>query len=62
MFLSDHINLSRSECCRFFKNRVDQSLFQYILNFRVNKSIEPLVNTNKSIADIAYGIAFKKYI
>ncbi|GAA0182772.1 AraC family transcriptional regulator [Clostridium sediminicola] len=56
--ISEHINLSRSHCCRFFKNSVGQNLFQYIINFRVNKSIELLINTNKSIADIAYEVGF----
>jgi AraC family transcriptional regulator, melibiose operon regulatory protein len=56
--ISDYINLSRSECCRFFKNALGQNLFQYIINFKVNKSIELLLNTDKSIAEIANEVGF----
>lgn len=56
--ISDHVNLSRSECCRFFKKCVNQSLFQYILHYRVNKSVELLLQTDKSIATIAQEVGF----
>ena len=56
--VANHIHLSRSECCRFFKKCVNQSLFQYILHYRVNKSVELLLQTDKSIARIAQEVGF----
>ncbi len=56
--IANHVYLSRSECCRFFKNAIGQSLFQYILRYRINKSVELLTNTDKSIAIIAHEVGF----
>lgn len=56
--ISNHVNLSRSECCRFFKNSIGQTLFEYIIDFRINKSIELLLSSDKSIAEIAYEVGF----
>lgn len=56
--IAKHINLSRNECCRMFKKVMNQNLFDYLLNFRINKSIDYLLYTNDSIADIAYNTGF----
>lgn len=56
--ISDHVNLSRSECSRFFKNATGQTLFQYITLYRINRSIDLLFETDKSVAEIAYEVGF----
>jgi AraC-like DNA-binding protein len=56
--VADHINLSRSECSRFFKSATGQTLFQYIMYYRINKSVELLFQTDKSVAEIAYEVGF----
>lgn len=56
--IADHIHLSRSECSRFFKNATGQTLFQYITHYRINKSLELLFQTDKSMAEIAYEVGF----
>ena len=56
--ISALVDLSRSECCRFFKNSVGQNMFQYIIKFRINKSIHLLLDTDKTIAEIAYEVGF----
>lgn len=56
--LADHVHLSRSECSRFFKNATGQTLFQYITHYRINKSLELLFQTDKSVAEIAYEVGF----
>lgn len=56
--IARHVNISRSECCRFFKACVGQSLFQYILHYRINKSVELLINTDMSIANISLEVGF----
>lgn len=53
-----HINLSRSECSRFFHKSTGQSLFDFITDYRITQSL-PLLEENKlSIADIATEVGF----
>lgn len=56
--LSLEAGLSRSECSRFFKHYTGQNLFQYLIRYRVNRSVELLISTDKSIAEIAYEVGF----
>lgn len=56
--ISAEVGLSRSECSRFFKLYTGQNLFQYLIRYRVNRSIELLISTDKSIAEIAYEVGF----
>ncbi|NCB42303.1 MAG: AraC family transcriptional regulator [Clostridia bacterium] len=56
--ISTHVGLSRSECSRFFKSYTGQNLFRYLIHYRVNKSVELLLNTDRSIAEIAYEVGF----
>lgn len=37
--IAREVGLCKSECCRFFKRQMGSSLFQYILDFRVGKSL-----------------------
>ena len=41
------------ETCRFFKSHMNESLFDYLLHYRIQKSLPLLQNTNKSITDIS---------
>jgi AraC family transcriptional regulator, melibiose operon regulatory protein len=36
-------NISKSECCRFFKKVMRQSPFEYLLRYRIQKSVPPLL-------------------
>ena len=56
--VADAVHLSRSECSRFFHTVSGQSLFQYLTELRINRSIELLAHTNKSITEIAYETGF----
>lgn len=56
--IADHVHLSRSECSRFFHFVSGRSLFQYLTEFRVNRSIELLLHTDKSVTEIAYETGF----
>ena len=47
------INICKSECCRFFKSHMNESLFDYLLHYRIEKSLPLLQNTTKSITDIS---------
>lgn len=57
--ISKAVHLSRSECSRFFQKYTGQGLFQYITQYRIQKSLELLGDSQKSIADIAHEVGFK---
>ncbi len=50
--------VSAGECSRCFKNTIDESPNQYLLNYRISKSIENLTGTDKSITEIAFDCGF----
>lgn len=56
--IADHLSVSRSECCRFFKKATGQSMFSYLTTLRLNSSMELLKNTNMSISEIADAVGF----
>lgn len=51
--LARQVSISRSECCRFFRNHMKISLFDYLLDYRVEKSLPLLRETDLSITQIA---------
>lgn len=56
--MAAQINLCKSECCRFFKKRMGESIFDYLLEYRIKASLPLLRQTNKSITDIAAETGF----
>lgn len=56
--ISAHINLCKSECCRFFKKNMNESIFDYIMQYRIEQSLLLLQQTNESITQIANQIGF----
>lgn len=57
--IADSVGLSKSECSRFFKSVTGLNLFDYINQFRIEKTIDLLMNTDKSVTDIAYECGFQ---
>lgn len=51
--IANSIHVCRSECSRLFKKHMNISLFEFIMQYRIEKSIEYLINTNYSIMEIA---------
>ncbi len=47
--IADHVHLCKSECCRMFKRYMRQSLFDFILAYRIEKSLPLLGDNNYSI-------------
>ncbi|MCR2043043.1 AraC family transcriptional regulator [Anaerosalibacter massiliensis] len=47
------VHISKGECCRSFKRVVKCTVFEYILNYRINKSIELLRLTDMTVSQIA---------
>lgn len=56
--ISKLINLSNSECCKFFKKATNQTLNEYILAYRINKAFDELINTDNPLDEIAYDVGF----
>lgn len=56
--IAEHIHLCKSECCRLFKRYMKVSLFVFILEYRIEKSLNYLANSDYSIVDIATNVGF----
>ena len=56
--LAAHVFLSRAECSRFFKKMVGMTIFEYLLLYRLQKSMELLKNKELSITKIAADTGF----
>lgn len=51
--IAAQVNICPSECCRFFKKHMQVSLFDYLLNYRIEQSLSLLAKGNTSITEIA---------
>ena len=69
--IANHVNICKSECCRFFKKYMKMTLFEYIMFQRIQNSL-PLLRKGENITKIAgmvgfstpayYGQVFKRYM
>lgn len=50
--------LSRSETCRYFKQILKTTPMQYVIEYRIQRSIELLQLSERSITEIAYEVGF----
>lgn len=51
-------NICQSECCRFFKKHMKESLFEYLLSYRIEKSLPLLTDGQISITEVAEAVGF----
>lgn len=56
--LSKVLSLSQGACCREFKKYMKCTIFEYLMNYRINMSAKMLLTTDASITDIAYKCGF----
>lgn len=56
--IAAQINICKSECCRFFKKYMQQSLFDYLLYYRIEKSLPLLTENRLSVTEIAEQTGF----
>jgi AraC-like DNA-binding protein len=56
--IARNVNLSRSECSRFFKRMTGQTPFEYLISYRINQSTLLLKNSDLSITEIADEVGF----
>lgn len=69
--VAGHVNICKSECCRFFKKHMGMTLFDYIMFLRIQNSL-PLLREGESVTKAAgmagfsspayYGQIFKRYM
>ena len=50
--VAGHVNICKSECCRFFKKHMGMTLFEYIMFLRIQKSL-PLLREGESVTKAA---------
>lgn len=55
--IAAHVGLCKSECCRFFKRQMGTPLFDYLLDYRVGKSLRSL-KAGSSVAEAAEAAGF----
>ncbi|WOO35061.1 AraC family transcriptional regulator [Anaerocolumna sp. AGMB13020] len=53
-----HINLCKSECCRLFKRYMGIPLFEYLIEYRIEKSLFYVTGSDISITEIALNVGF----
>ena len=56
--IADAAHISKGECCRVFKRLFHTTPFQYLVYYRLNRSIELLTETDYSISEIAQHVGF----
>ena len=48
--IAKHLHLSTNECCRFFKKNMNCTLFEYITEYRLSKSMELLEHADLPVS------------
>ena len=56
--ISEHIHLCESECSRLFKRCMNISLFSFLQEYRIERSLEYLADKKESISDVAQKCGF----
>lgn len=56
--IAQHVHMCESECSRLFKRYMNVTLFSFLQEYRVERSLEYLLNPEYSITEIAEKIGF----
>lgn len=56
--LADSVSMSRNECCRYFKQMMNMTITEYLLEYRLSKAAELLETSGLSITEIAEKTGF----
>lgn len=52
--MAEHIGMSRKYFCSFFKKMTTKTPFEYLNSYRVEKATKMILNSDKSITEVAY--------
>lgn len=55
--IAAEVNICPSECCRFFKRNMHESLFDYLLNYRIEQSLS-LLARGENVTETAFQCGF----
>ncbi|MBJ7570320.1 helix-turn-helix transcriptional regulator [Bacillus halotolerans] len=50
--------LSRSECCRYFKRMLNKTPLRYVLDYRIQKSLLLLQQPETNVTEVSYQVGF----
>ncbi|MFM9328026.1 AraC family transcriptional regulator [Paenibacillus mesotrionivorans] len=50
--------LSRSECCRYFKRMLRTTPLNYVMDYRIQKSVLLLQESDSTVTEVAYQVGF----
>ncbi len=50
--------LSRSECCRYFKRMLRTTPLNYVMDYRIPKSVLLLQESDSTVTEVAYQVGF----
>lgn len=50
--------LSRSECCRYFKRILNTTPLNYVMDYRIQKSLILLQQAEANVTEVAYQVGF----
>ena len=57
--IAEHFHFSKYYFCHFFKKRTGLPVIEYVCSVRIQQAQKLLIDTNKSIAEIAFAVGFK---
>ncbi|GAA0595227.1 AraC family transcriptional regulator [Virgibacillus siamensis] len=50
--------LSRSECCRYFKQHLKTTPLRYVIHYRIQQSLSLLQQADSNVTEVAYQVGF----
>lgn len=56
--LADQVHLCKSESCRLFKRYMNESMFEYLLDYRIERSLELLRQSGLDVTGVAGQVGF----
>ena len=56
--LCQEIGISRSFCCRYFKQMMNMTISDYFLEYRLSQALNLLKNSDKAISEVALQSGF----
>lgn len=56
--MAAHSNVSRGECCRYFKKMMHMTISDYLMEFRISKAVELLKSTDLAISEVSEAVGF----
>lgn len=56
--MAEQLNISKSECCRYFKKNMHITISDYLLDYRLTKAVQLLEHSSLNITEIAQATGF----